>query len=77
VFIGLHLCRIFFDPYRPCQSSGLPEEVLDFPAGLNRAQTTENGESIESSAGVKFVRDETSGAVYQAGAGAYAFSFHQ
>jgi hypothetical protein len=47
---------------------------LYFPAGTNRAQITENGNSIESNAGVELGRGETSGAGYQDGAGTYAFS---
>lgn len=47
--------------------------MLHFPAGTNRAQITESGKSLGSSPGVKFVGDEPTGPVFQAGSGTYAF----
>jgi alpha-L-rhamnosidase len=49
--------------------------VLYFPANLDKAKLLENGKGIDASEGLKFVRTEANGTVYQAGAGTYSFRF--
>jgi alpha-L-rhamnosidase len=51
--------------------------VLYFPADLDKAKLLENGKGIDASQGLKFVRTEANGTVYQAGAGTYSFRFAQ
>ena len=46
--------------------------MLHFPAGTNRTQITESGKSLDGTR-VKFVGDEPTGPVFQAGSGTYAF----
>jgi alpha-L-rhamnosidase len=51
--------------------------LLYFPAKMDKAKLLENGKSIDASKELKFVRSESSGTVYRAGAGTYAFRFSQ
>jgi alpha-L-rhamnosidase len=51
--------------------------LLYFPAKVDKAKLLENGKSIDASEELKFVRSESSGTVYRAGAGTYAFRFSQ
>jgi alpha-L-rhamnosidase len=51
--------------------------LLYFPAKVDKAKLLENGNSIDASKELKFVRSESSGMVYRAGAGTYAFRFSQ